>query len=223
VARNVSAINFFDGYRIKAKITSGEKDSIASLLEGAVMGPYLEGADYILAKKVSTKILPDSIRCRHILLGTSDPQTGQPLIADSVAKQKIDSIETAIKNGANFNTLEAEYSTDKVAHKDQGVMTFDLDAIQGENFAKEFGDFLLNENGETKKAVHTQFGWHYIEILEKKNPQPAYKVAYLAREIVPSDETINAANAAATKLAGESRSEKDFDANIKKPGNGLWK
>lgn len=217
VARNVSAINYFDGYRTKAKITSGEKDSIASLPEGAIMGPYLDGADYVLAKKVSTKILPDSIKCRHILLGTVDPQTSQPIMADSVAKQKIDSIETAIKNGADFNTLEAQYSTDKVAHKDNGVMTFDLDAIQGENFAKEFGDFLLNENGETKKTVHTQFGWHYIEILEKKNPQPAYKVAYLAREIVPSEETINAANAAATKLAGESRTEKDFNANIKKP------
>lgn len=217
VARNVSAINYFDGYRIKSKITSGEKDSIASLPEGAIMGPYLDGGNYVLAKKISTKILPDSFKCRHILLGTTDPQTGQPLMPDSLAKQKVDSISEAIKNGADFNTLEAQYSTDKVAHKDNGVMTFDLDAIQSDNFAKEFADFLLNENGETKKAVKTQFGWHYIEILEKKNPQPAYKIAYLAREIVPSDETINTANAAATKLAGESRSEKDYDANIKKP------
>ncbi len=218
VARNVSAIDYFDGYRIKSKITSGEKDSIASLPEGGIIGPYLDGSNYVLAKKISTKILPDSFKCRHILLGTADPQTGQVLMPDSVAKQKVDSITEAIKNGADFNTLEAQYSTDKVAHKDNGVMTFDLDAIQSDNFAKEFAAFLLNENGETKKAVHTQFGWHYIEILEKKNPQPVYKIAYLAREIVPSDETINAANAAATKLAGESRTEKDFDAYIKKPG-----
>ena len=66
---------------------------------------------------------------------------------DSTAHKIADSVATAIKNGANFDSLEAKYSTDKVAHKDKGVMTFDLATIQGENFAKEFGDFLLNEKG----------------------------------------------------------------------------
>jgi len=125
----------------------------------------------VLAKKLSTKLLPDSIKCRHILLGTNNPQTGAVIMPDSVAKQKIDSIEAAIKTGADFTTLEEKYSTDEAAKKDKGVMTFDIATIQSENFAKEFGDFLLNEKGETKKVVKTQFGWHYIEILEKKNPQ----------------------------------------------------
>ena len=194
------------------------KDSIISLPDGGVYGPYLDGANYVLAKKVSTKILPDSIKCRHILIGTRDPQSGQPIMEDTLAKQKVDSIEAAIKGGADFTPLEAMYSTDKVAHKDNGVMTFDLAGIQSENFAKEFADFLLNEKGETKKVVKTQFGWHYIEILEKKNPEPAYKIAYMAKEIVPSDETINAANVAATKLSGMARDEKAFDKYVKENG-----
>jgi peptidyl-prolyl cis-trans isomerase D len=90
--------------------------------------------------------------------------------------------------------------------------------IQGENFAKEFGEFLLNEKGETKKVVKTQFGWHYIEILEKKDFQPAYKIAYMAREIAPSDETINAANTAAIKLSGSAKDEKSFNEYIAKNG-----
>ena len=198
LGRNSSAI-FFDGYTPKVKNARPEKDSIISLPEEGVYGPYLDGKNYVIAKKISTKLLPDSIKCRHILLGTDDPQSGQALMPDSLAHRIADSVETAIKNGADFDALEAKYSTDKVAHNDKGVMTFDLSTIQGENFAKEFGDFLLNEKGETKKVVHTQFGWHYIEILEKKNPEPAYKIAYMAKEIAPSDETINAANAAATK------------------------
>ncbi|MBA2248880.1 MAG: SurA N-terminal domain-containing protein [Chitinophagaceae bacterium] len=221
IARNNSAINFFDGYTSKTKIQVPNKDSIINLPDGGLYGPYLDGTSYVIAKKVSTKILPDSIKCRHILLGTNDPQSGQQLMPDSIAKQKIDSIEAAIKGGADFNALEEKYSTDKAAQKDKGVMTFDLTTIQGDGFAKEFGDFLLNEKGETKKVVHTQFGWHYIEILEKKNPGPAYKIAYMAREIVPSDETVNAANAAATKLSGEARDIKQFDAYIKQ--NGLKK
>lgn len=139
-------------------------------------------------------------------------------MADSTAHKLADSIATAIKNGANFDSLETKYSTDKEAHKDKGVMTFDLATIQGDNFAKEFGDFLLNDKGETKGVVKTQFGYHYIEILDKKNPGPAYKIAYLAREITPSDETINNASAASTKLSGQARDKQAFDNYVAKNG-----
>jgi len=219
LARNTSAINFSDAYVPKSKMAG--KDSIINMPEGKVLGPYLEGGNYVLAKKLSTKVLPDSIKCRHILIGTNNPQTGQALMPDSIAKQKIDSIETAIKSGVDFTTLEEKYSTDEAAKKDKGVMTFDLATIEGEGFAKEFGDFLLNDKGETKKVVKTQFGWHYIEILEKKNPQSAYKIAYMAKDITPSDETVNAANAAATKFSGMARDIKSFDDYVKK--NGLTK
>ncbi len=218
VARNTSAINFADMYVTKAKMQMPNKDSIINLADGRIFGPYLDASNYVLAKKLSTKILPDSIKCRHILLGTNNPQTGAALMPDSLAKQEADSIAAAINSGADFTTLEEKYSTDEAAKKDKGVMTFDLNTIQGEGFAKEFADFLLNEKGETKKVVKTQFGYHYIEILEKKNPQPAYKVAYLAKEIIPSDETINAANAAATKLSGMARDIKSFDDYVKKNG-----
>jgi peptidyl-prolyl cis-trans isomerase D len=218
VARNSSAINFADIYVSKSKMQMPNKDSIINLADGRVFGPYLDGTNYVLAKKLSTKILPDSIKCRHILLGTNNPQTGAALMPDSLAKRKADSIAAAISAGADFTTLEEKYSTDEAAKKDKGVMTFDINTIQGEGFAKEFGDFLMNEKGETKKVVKTQFGWHYIEILEKKNPQPAYKVAYLAKEIIPSDETVNAANAAATKLSGMARDLKAFDQYVKQNG-----
>ena len=219
LARNSSSIAYFDGYTPKTKMQVPFKDSIIALGEGDVFGPYLDTKNYVLAKKVSTKIMPDSIKCRHILLGTNDPQTGQAIMPDSTAHKLADSIAAAIKGGANFDSLEAKYSTDQAAHKDQGVMTFDLTTIQGENFAKEFADFLLNENSETKKVVKTQFGWHYIEILDKKDFEPSYKIAYMAKEIAPSDETINNANAAATKLSGQARDKQSFDKYVN--ANGL--
>ena len=218
IARNSSAINYFDGYTSKSKMQMPFKDSIISLPDGGVFGPYLDGKNYVLAKKVSTKILPDSIKSRHILLGTSDPQTGQATMPDSTAHRLADSIALAIKGGANFDSLETKYSTDQAAHKDKGIMTFDLGTIQGDGFAKEFGDFLLNDKGETKKVVKTQFGWHYIEILDKKNFEPAYKIAYMAKEIAPSDETINNANAAATKLSGQARDKQAFDKYVAQNG-----
>lgn len=216
LGRNSSAISFFDGYTPKSKIQVPNKDSIIALPDGGVYGPYIDGGDYVIAKKLSTKILPDTIKCRHILLGTVNPQTQQPIMDDSTAHRIADSISVAIANGANFDSLDAKYSTDDAAKKDNGVMTFDLMTIEGDGFAKEFGDFLLNDKGETKKVVHTQFGWHYIEILDKRDLQPSYKIAYMAKDIAPSDETINAANTAAIKLSGYAKDEKSFNDYVAK-------
>ncbi|MFT3682392.1 MAG: SurA N-terminal domain-containing protein [Ferruginibacter sp.] len=213
ISRNMSSKEFDDVYVPKSKLPAAEKDTLASLTKNAVFGPYLDGKDFTLAKMIDSKILPDSIKCRHILLATTDRQTGQQILSDSIAKKRIDSIELAIKGGASFDALEALYSTDQAAHQDKGVMTFDIATIQNKDgFAPEFGEFLMNEKGETKKVVKTNFGWHYIEILEKKNPSPAYKIAYMSKEIVPSDETINVASARATKLSGEIKNAKELDA-----------
>ncbi|HEU5053593.1 MAG TPA: peptidylprolyl isomerase [Hanamia sp.] len=221
LGRNSSAIPYSDAYIPQSQIQSSKKDSIIALPNGGVIGPYEENGDYILAKKIDTKVLPDSIKCRHILLGTINPQTQQPLMDDSTAHRLADSIATAIKNGANFDSLDLKYSTDEAAKQQNGVMTFDLQTIQSDNFAKPFGDFLLNDKGETKKVVKTQFGWHYIEILDKKNYQPSYKIAYMAKEIAPSDETINNANTEAIKLSGYAKDEKSFNDYVAK--NGLKK
>jgi hypothetical protein len=38
-------------------------------------------------------------------------------------------------------------------------------------------------------VVKTVFGYHLIEILDQKNFQPHYKIAYFAKPIIASDET----------------------------------
>ncbi|MFN2458837.1 MAG: SurA N-terminal domain-containing protein [Chitinophagaceae bacterium] len=217
IAQHGSQIPFFDGYVAKSKIQMPVKDSLFSLTKGAVYGPYLDGPNYVLAKMIDSKPLPDSVKCRHILLGTINPQTGQPIMADSIAKMRIDSIAAAIRGGANFDTLETRYTTDVSAHQQKGVMTFSSTDIQGPNFAKEFGDFiLLSGKPGDKQTVKTSFGWHYIEILEHQNVEAHYKIAYLAKPIVASTETDNAASNQANMFAGESRNLKAFNANWEK-------
>ena len=217
LSANGSAIPYFDGYVGKSQMKQQYKDSITALSKNAVFGPYLDGSNFVLAKLIDTKTLPDSVKCRHILIGTTNPQTGQAIMDDSTAHKRADSIAQAIRNGANFDTLETKYSTDLAAHRDKGVMTFSSIDIQGENFAKEFGQFILFDGKPgDKKVVKTSFGWHYIEILGFIKPETQYKVAYMAKTIVPSTETDNNANNAATQFAGDSRDIKSFDANYEK-------
>ncbi|MBD0333171.1 MAG: SurA N-terminal domain-containing protein, partial [Chitinophagaceae bacterium] len=217
ISQQGSNIPYFDAYVAKSKIQVPAKDSIFKQAPGQVYGPYLDAGSYVLAKMIGTKVLPDSVKCRHILLGTIDPQTNQPTMPDTLAKRKADSVAAAIKAGANFDSLEARYSTDQAAHKDKGVMTFSSTDIQGPNFAKEFGQFILFDGKPgDKKVVKTNFGWHYIEILEHKNPEPHYKVAYMAKPIVASDETESNASNQANLFAGDSRDLKSFNANWEK-------
>lgn len=218
LGRNSSSIPYYDGYTPGSKMQTPYKDSVISLPNGGVFGPYLDGNNYVLAKKIGERMLPDSFKVRHILFGTTDPQSQQPIMADSTAKRLADSVETAIKNGADFNLLEQKYSTDQGARQTQGVMTFDIMTVQGNGFAKEFANFLLNNDGKTKGVVKTEFGYHYIEIMDKIHPEMAYKVAYMAREIVPSDATINHANSEAVKLSASARDLKSYNDYVAKNG-----
>ncbi len=215
LARN-GVTNFFNGYVGVSQMQMAAKDTIQRLGKNQVFGPYLDGGSYVLAKMLDTKVLPDSVKCRHILLGVTD-RSGQPIMPDSVAKSKVDSVATAIRNGASFDELETKYTTDQAAHAEKGVMTFASTAIQGEGFAKEFGQFILFDGKPgDKKVLKTQFGWHYIEILEFIKPQTSYKVGYLSQEILASQETDSKAQEEANQFAADSRDEKAFDANFEK-------
>jgi peptidyl-prolyl cis-trans isomerase D len=96
-------------------------------------------------------------------------------------------------------------------------MTFSSTDIQGENFAKEFGQFILFEGQPgDKQTIKTQFGWHYIEIMAHMNIEPHYKIAYLSKPIVASENTNNEAINRATLFAGDSRDLESFNQNAEK-------
>ena len=112
LAKNGSQINFTDLYISKTAIQVPNKDSIMALPNGAVFGPYLDATNFTVAKKLDEKVLPDSVKARHILIGTAD-RNGQQLMPDSVAEKRIDSIKLAIDHGARFDSLAAKYSDDQ--------------------------------------------------------------------------------------------------------------
>ena len=216
VARNMSAINYYDGYTLKSKLQMAQKDSIASLSTGNVIGPYLDGGNYVLAKMINVRQMADSVKVRHILIATKDPQTGQPLLEDSIAKKRIDSIATAVKAGTDFNEMVLKYSDDKGSKEKKGE--YDFASTQFGTLAKEFAETIFYGTAGDKKVVHTDFGWHYIEVINQKNFEPAYKVAYVAKQILPTDETVNDASSKATRLAGEARDSKALETYITKNG-----
>lgn len=56
----------------------------------------------------------------------------------------------------------------------------------------EFNEFTFTKPVGSLDIVKTQFGYHIINIISQKDFKPAYKVAYLAKEIIAGEATINA-------------------------------
>jgi peptidyl-prolyl cis-trans isomerase D len=213
LARMGSDIPYADMYVPKTQLQIPSKDSVTSLAKGEVYGPYLDAGSYVLAKKIDEKTLPDSVKARHILVATAD-RNGQQLMPDSLAKKKIDSIKNLLDHGANWDTVALKFSDDPGSKEKGG----DLGYFTVGRMVKEFEDFCFNgKKGETK-IVKSPFGYHYIQIEDQKNFEPAYKIAQLSKKIEASTETDNTASGLASKFAGENQDGKSFDQNLQKQG-----
>jgi len=227
LSRNRSSKEFLDIYEGKTQMLTPGKDSISVLSKNGVYGPYLEQNSYVLAKLIDSKSMPDSVKARHILIPTFDPQSGQQMLDDSTAKKRIDSIEQAIKGGARFDSLAVKYSSDQSSAIKGGLLSNPNNPATNyftvNTMVKEFNDFCFEGKKGDKKVVKTTFGYHLIEILDQKNPQPHYKVAYFAKNIIASEETERTVFDEASKFSADSKDMKTFDANIAKANGRIEK
>jgi len=211
-----SDLPYYNGYTLGSKLQVPNADTIKSLANGQVFGPYIDGNSITIAKMIDRRSMPDSAKVRHILIKTGDK--GQASLADSIAKQRIDSIAAAAQSGADFNALVTKYSDDPGSKSTQGEYTFT--SQQFGNLSKEFAEVAFYGNIGDKKVVKVDnqaySGYHYIEVVEQKQIETAYKIAYLAKAIEASQETINSANNLASQFAAASRDKKNFDENAAK-------
>lgn len=213
VKRN-SDIPYFDGYVAKSALMVPQKDTIANLPVGTVFGPYYDNNLIVFAKMMDRKTLPDSVKVRHILIATANPQSGGAGLPDSIAKIRIDSIKNAVKGGADFKTLAAQLSDDPGSKENGG----EYDVTPSSSFVPEFKDFALNHKTGEMEVVKTQFGYHLIEIISQKNFGPALKVAYLGKPVEASKETDSKAYAAANEFASQNHDAKTFEKNVQEKG-----
>lgn len=192
-----------DFYFTKATLKSVYADTLLSQAVGAVVGPFIEGKDFMLAKITDRRSMPDTVKAQHILI-----QPNQQM-DDSAAHRMADSLKLAIQNGANFDSLARQFSADK-QNSDRGG---DLGYFGYGQMVPEFNDFVfLGTTGELK-VVKTQFGYHVVRINEQKNMQTATKIAFVTKSLFPSDATESDIYTKATEFA--TRYHGKFDEGVK--------
>ena len=203
---------YYNSFLSKNRIQVPQKDSILSLPIGGVFGPYLDSKNYTIAKVVGVTQWPDSASVRHILIATINPQNGQQIKIDSVAKKLADSISIAIKGGASFDALCLKYSDDQSSK----TMNGKIEMFPQAQMTPIFNDFSFSNPVGTKQVIKTEIGYHYVEVLKQTPRSPAYKIAYLSKPLLPSSETINAASTAAAQFATSCTDQKSFNTNAVK-------
>lgn len=197
--------NFYNGHVSGNTIQIAAKDSIFKTPVGSVYGPYLDGNNYVMAKVLSVKQMPDTVNVRHILISTQNRDTLS-------AKKLVDSLQAAIAQGSNFDSLVVKFSDDGGSKEKGGL----YEGVFSGQMVPPFNEFIFLNPVGTKGVVKTEFGYHYIEILSTKGSGPGYKIAYLSKEIFSGEETVAEALNKASQFAGDSRDQKSFDANFEK-------
>jgi len=169
-------------YLPKESLSPVIADTVFSMALGTVYGPYIEGGYYKAIKVIDRKIIPDSVRSRHILVPANDP------LSEIQASRRVDSLKNLIVTGvATFDTLAKQFGTDATAPKG-GDLGY---AFPGQ-MVKPFND-LIFFNAEVGQlyTVTTQFGVHLVEVTDKKfiNNIEGAQLAYLQEEIIPTEES----------------------------------
>ncbi len=199
----------FDGaYYKKSELSPLIADTLFKMPIGEVYGPYIEADQYKAVKLLGRKVVPDSVRARHILIRLDQNSSPEQV---SQAFSTIDSLKQLIEEGkASFDSLAVQFGQDGTA-----VKGGDLGFAGPGQMVKPFNDLIFFEAEPGKLyTITTQFGLHLVEVTDRKyiNNEQAVKVGYISRYIVPSQETQKAIQLKALELA---ESYKKWDELVK--------
>tara|TARA_B100000795_G_scaffold251275_1_gene220008 strand:+ start:2304 stop:3656 length:1353 start_codon:yes stop_codon:yes gene_type:complete len=133
-----------------------EKENISGIIE-TINGFYIF---YLEDKKEMANTEIEERKVRHILIKTN------AIISGEMAQDKILALKIRIENGESFSELARSHSDDTMSAASGG----ELEWSGPGSFVPEFEDKIdtlpLNK---ISKPFFTQFGWHILEVLGKRN------------------------------------------------------
>ncbi len=134
------------------------------------------GNTFLAARVMDSRMLPDSVYVKHILLQGSN------------ARELADSLVGVVNRGANFSNLVASYSADVASAADGELgsigwmtQTYMIPGFESVIEADVNRPFVLN----------TQYGSHVVLVTEKTRPVLKKQVAILEKTALASRETYN--------------------------------
>jgi len=190
---------------------------IPSAAIGQTFGPYKEQNFYVVSKLLDKKT-SDSTLSRHILIAFKGSPAGEGVTrSKEQAKKLADSIGVIVKANPGKFTEFLKLSNDPNSAAQGGSLGWTTPETP---FVPEFLTYLANNPKGATGVVETQFGYHIINIEDKKPGAMSYKVANLVKAVKPSDATEAEVNKKASRFVQQvqGKSFNDF-VNIAKKAN----
>jgi len=161
------------GDRHLAELPEVFANQVVTMKVGEVSGPLRTANGFQLIKLVSVNENKEhheitKTHVRHILLKQDVNMT------DAEAKKQINNLYEQLKSGKDFGVMAKQYSLDAASAAKGG----DLGWVVPDELVKPFAEAMKELPVHVvSKPVKSQFGWHLIEVLERKmvDDSDAYK------------------------------------------------
>lgn len=107
---------------------------------------------------------PPSVHVAHILISVPKKASDQEI---KEANDKVAKLQKRLKAGDSFETLAKEYSDDKETSASGGDLSW---LVPGEMFPDfEKAAFALEKKGQISEPFKTQYGYHVIKLIDRKD------------------------------------------------------
>jgi peptidyl-prolyl cis-trans isomerase SurA len=138
-------------------------ESLAKLRPGDVSDPLRSPAGFHVLKLidrrgVGTLAAVEQTRVRHILVRTNE------IVSEDEAKRKLTQLRDRILHGSDFAELARLYSDDASASRG-GELGWVYPGDTVPEFERAFSNL---KEGEVSEPVKTPFGWHLIQVMERR-------------------------------------------------------
>jgi peptidyl-prolyl cis-trans isomerase SurA len=151
------------GWRNRQRLPELFVEALAGMSPGGVSGALRSPAGFHVVKLLEVRgadapLLVEQAHVRHILVRTND------LVSEDEAKRKLLGLRDRIINGVNFAELARLNSDDGSASRggDLGWL-YPGDTVP--EFERAFAELKIME---VSQPVKTPFGWHLIQVLERR-------------------------------------------------------
>ena len=151
------------GWRGEQRLPELFVEALKGLKPGGVSGVFRSPAGFHVIKLIEMRgagapLLVEQAHVRHILVRTND------LVSEDEAKRKLLGLRDRIVNGVNFAELARLNSDDGSASRGGDLgWVYPGDTVP--EFERAFMDLKLMD---VSQPVKTSFGWHLIQVLERR-------------------------------------------------------
>lgn len=200
-------------YQTKETLTLSDEqeEKVLNSAVGEVVGPFINNGNAYLTKILDKKNVADSARVRHILIN-ADMSSQEGFNA---SRELADSLANALREDkSQFDDFVLQYSKDEGSVGNNGVYEY---FPQGQMVPQFNTAAFSNAIGDIE-VVETQYGFHIMEVLDRKGSSPAVEVATLIKGFQASKETNDKIYNAAKEFERNSRTEEEFVKNAEQYG-----